>query len=158
MRWPRRLVIDTDPGIDDIVTLALAVRSPEIEILAITTTYGNAPLTVTTRNARTILRLSARRDIPVFPGADRPRSRTLTTAPETHGTSGVGYAPVAPFAPITVPARPTVLCDVLDTVSRPVTLVTLGPLTNLAAALEKDEALVRRRVARHIGMFGNLRE
>ena len=152
------MVIDTDPGIDDVVALALAARCPEIEILAVTTTYGNAPLTVTTRNARTILRLSARRDIPIFPGADRPRSRALATAPETHGVSGVGYAPVDPPAPIVVPARPAVLCDVLNMVSRPVTLVTLGPLTNLAAALEKDEALVRRRVAQHIGMFGSLRE
>ena len=158
MAFTHRVVIDTDPGIDDVVTLALAARSPEIQILAVTTTYGNAPLALTTRNARTILRLCGRPDIPVLPGADRPRSRPLTTAPETHGVSGVGSAPVCPSRPVSVPANPAVLRDVLEHAPSPVTVITLGPLTNLAAVIEHDEALARRRIARHIGMFGNLRE
>lgn len=157
MTLRRPVVIDTDPGIDDVVTLALAARSPEIQILAVTTSYGNATLGLTTRNAAAILQLCGRPDIPILPGADRPRSRSLSTAPEVHGESGVGYAPVKP-APPAVSANPGVLCEVLDQASGPVTLVTLGPLTNLAAALERDEELARRRIARHIGMFGSLSE
>ncbi|MCZ6916085.1 MAG: nucleoside hydrolase [Gemmatimonadetes bacterium] len=157
MSIPRRVVIDTDPGIDDVVTLALAARSPEIQILAVTTTYGNAPVELTTRNARAILRLAGRPDVPVVPGAARPLSRPLVTAPETHGESGVGHAPVGSGIPPVSP-RPTALLEVLRGVRGPITLLTLGPLTNLAVALATDEALVRRRVAHHIGMFGSIHE
>jgi len=150
------IVIDTDPGIDDVVALALALRSPELSVIAITTSYGNAPLEATTRNAHHLLDLLGRSDVPIHPGADRPLERDLVTAPETHGESGVGYAPVPPAAP--VDPQPEVLIDVLADVDRPVILVTLGPLTNLAGAVERDPDLVRRRVGRHIGMFGNIHE
>src|SRR5437660_12602000 len=93
---PDGRIIDTDPGMDDVVTLALAALSPELEIVAVTTTYGNATVDATTRNARAILNLADRSDIPVYAGAARPLVRDLVTAPETHGESGVGYAPVAP--------------------------------------------------------------
>lgn len=152
---PRRVVIDTDPGIDDVVALALAVRSPELQVVAVTTTYGNAPLALTTRNARHALRLAGRPDVPVLPGASRPLCRPLITAPETHGHSGVGHAPV-PGPPHTVCPNPTVLLDVLETCGSPITLVTLGPLTNLATAWRGDPDLVRRRVRRHVGMFGSM--
>ena len=150
------VVIDTDPGIDDVVALALALRSPEIELVGITTSYGNATLDVTTRNVRHVLDLFGRSDVSVIPGAARPLSRPLVTAPETHGASGVGYAPVTPQA--SVAARPDALIAALDLRRAPVVLITLGPLTNLALALEADAALVRRRVARHLGMFGSIRE
>ena len=155
-----RVLIDSDPGIDDVVTLALAARAPELEIVGVTTTYGNATLDLTTRNAKEILRLAGRSDIPVYPGSDRPLQRPLVTAPETHGPSGVGYAPVPPPPPPPPPdgqtTNPTVLLDLLSRSEEPVVLVTLGPLTNLAHALTADPALVRSRVRRHIGMFGTL--
>lgn len=152
-----RLIIDSDPGIDDVVTLALAARSPELDIVAVTTTYGNAKLDATTRNAREVLRLAGRSEIPVHPGAERPLVRELVAAPETHGESGVGYAAVGLEQPlIRSSARPPALVHVLSSLSEPITLVTLGPLTNLALALEHDEPLVRKRVARHIGMFGSI--
>ncbi len=150
------IVIDTDPGIDDVVALALALRSPELHVVALTTTYGNATLDATTRNVRHLLHLLGRSDVPVRPGADRPLERRLVTAPETHGNSGVGYAPVPAAAPIN--PDPEVLLDVLADVDEPVILLTLGPLTNLARAVQRDRDLVRRCVARHIGMFGNIRE
>jgi inosine-uridine nucleoside N-ribohydrolase len=153
---PTRVVIDTDPGIDDVVALALAARSPEFDILALTTSYGNAPLAATTRNARRLLDLVGRPDIPVHPGAERPVMRPLVTAPETHGDTGVGYAPVPEATPVR--PNPTVLLDLLRTSSGPVVLVTLGPLTNLAQAVRADPALVGARVATHLGMFGNLHE
>lgn len=156
MPSPIPVLIDTDPGIDDVVALALAARSPELDIVAVTTSYGNATLDRTTRNSHQLLALVDRPDITVRPGAARPMTRPLVTAPETHGPSGVGYATVTPE--VAVEPNPTVLCDVFAALDGPVTLVTLGPLTNLAVALECDGALVRRSVAAHIGMFGNISE
>ena len=152
------IIIDTDPGIDDVVTLALAARSPELEIVAVTTTYGNATLARTTRNARYVLALAGRSDIPVIPGADRPLVRPLVTAPEAHGESGVGHAePGGEAGPPSCSALPAVV-EALHLADAPITLVTLGPLTNLAHALRTDPDLVATRVRRHIGMFGSLHE
>jgi purine nucleosidase len=156
--YHNRIVIDTDAGIDDSVALALAARSPELQILAVTTTYGNAPLDLSTRNARRVLELAGSPHIPVLPGAWKPIARPLVTAPETHGASGVGYAPVPPPRPGGAVPRPRVLLDVLRATPGPITLVTLGPLTNLAIALRADRSLVRSRVACHLGMFGNINE
>ncbi len=158
MKPPRRVIIDTDPGIDDVVAITLAARSPEINLIAVTTTYGTAPVALTTRNARTALRIAGRPDIPVLPGAARPRSRPLATAPDAHGESGVGYAPISPTVPQKPAPQRRVLLDLLERVPAPVTLVTLGPLTNLANALEYDRAFVARHVQCHIGMFGALHE
>jgi len=153
---PVPVVIDTDPGIDDVVALALALRSPELDVVAITTTYGNATLDRTTRNARHLLELLHRTEVPVIPGADRPLSRPLVTAPEAHGPSGVGYAAVPPAPPCE--SDPGALLDALGRCAGPAVLITLGPLTNLALALERDDTLLRRRVARHLGMFGSIHE
>ena len=153
---PLPVIIDTDPGVDDVVALALALRSPELDVLAVTTTYGNTTLAQTTRNTRTLLELAGRRDVPVHPGADQPFVRELVTAPETHGPTGVGYAAVLP--PVPVDPEPTVLARLLEECPTPVTVITLGPLTNLARALETDASLVHHRVTTHIGMFGSLQE
>jgi purine nucleosidase len=158
VKYPSRIIIDTDAGIDDVVALALAARSPELQILAVTGTYGNAPLDLVVRNARRVLQLAGAPHTPVLPGAGKPISRPLVTAPETHGPSGVGHATVEPPRPgLSVP-RHGVLVDVLRATKGPVTLVTLGPLTNLANALRVDGGLVRTRVAHHLGMFGNIGE
>ena len=154
-RPPVSILIDTDPGIDDVVALSLAARSPELDVAGITTTYGNATLAAATRNARAVLAL-LEQSIPIYPGSDRPLERPLATAPETHGPTGVGYAPVGGEEVVT--PNPTVLLDLLEWSERPVTLVTLGPLTNLAHALSVGPDLVRSRVRRHIGMFGNISE
>lgn len=138
------------------MALALAARSPELEIAAVTTTYGNATLGQTTRNARHVLDLAGRPDLEVRPGSAGPLVRDLVTAPETHGETGVGFAPVPD--PTAVAANRHVLLDALSREAGAIVLVTLGPLTNLAHALQRDPLLVRRRVARHIGMFGNLHE
>ncbi|MBI2536372.1 MAG: nucleoside hydrolase [Gemmatimonadetes bacterium] len=153
---PIRLIIDTDPGIDDVVTLALAARSPEVEVVAVTTTYGTAALQETTRNARTVLALASRPDIPVHPGSDRPMSRPPVTGAAMHGPSGVGYAAVT--AAPAVAADPAALLRVLGSTTTPVTLLTLGPQTNLAHALDRDPTVVRRVVARHLAMLGTFAE
>lgn len=153
MTQPTTVVIDTDPGIDDAVALALAARSPELRVAAVTTTYGNAPLPATTRNARTVLDLAGRPDIPVWPGAARPLGRKPAYGATLHGPSGIGYAPVGP--PAATSPDPAALLEALRAASGPSVLLTLGPLTNLALALERDQDAVRRAVTRHLAMLGN---
>ncbi|MFQ5549754.1 MAG: nucleoside hydrolase, partial [Gemmatimonadales bacterium] len=149
-----QIIIDTDPGIDDLVALALAARSPELSIVAVTATYGNATLAQTTHNTRELLRRVGKPLIPVLPGSDRPLDRDLVTAPEIHGPRGVGFAPVKLADPVT--SNPAALADLLRTTSEPVTLVTLGPLTNLAHAVLIDRTTVRSKITRHVGMFGTI--
>lgn len=150
------MVIDCDPGIDDLVALVLAARSPELAVIAVTTTHGNAPLAFTTRNARGILALAGRDDIPVHPGAQGPLTRHPAGRRGSHGPKGIGHAQLhLGAAPSPAPPRDTALLDVLRSATAPVCLVTTGPLTNLAHALRGDAALVRRRVARHVAVAGH---
>jgi inosine-uridine nucleoside N-ribohydrolase len=148
------LVIDTDPGIDDSLALILAARSAEVLLLAVCASYGNTTLDRATRNAGLVL-ARAGCGAPVFAGADRPLVRALVTAKETHGPEGLGdhtlSLPSKPVAP-----SPSGLLDAVRAAGRPVTLVTLGPLTNLALALRADPAFLRSRVVRHVAMGGNL--
>jgi len=148
------LVIDTDPGIDDALALWLAVRSPEFKLVAVSTSYGNTTLDNATRNVREVLRRAGGLPLPIFAGADRPWSRSLAVAAETHGASGLGHAEV-PAAPH-MQSDPAALLRALETAGEPATLVTLGPLTNLALALAMHPREVRRYVARHVAMAGNL--
>src|SRR5215510_11337853 len=83
------IIIDTDPGQDDAVAILLALASPEVELLGITTVAGNVPLALTSRNARMICELAGRRDIKVFAGADGPLERKLVTAEYIHGKTGL---------------------------------------------------------------------
>lgn len=146
------LIIDTDPGIDDALALLLAARWPRCDLRAVTASYGNTTLERATRNARLVLE-RAPSSAPVFAGADRPLRRELITARETHGTEGLGDLDAPPAAPVTPSAG--AIGDALRAAKEPVTLVTLGPLTNLALALRSDAELVRSRVARHVAMGGN---
>jgi len=147
------LVIDTDPGIDDSLALILAARADRARLLAVSTTYGNTTVDRATRNARLVLARAGCR-APVFAGADRPLSRPLVTAKETHGPEGLGDHDLPAAEPVT-PSSTSIL-DALRAAGQPVTLVTLGPLTNLAHALRNDAALLRSRVARHVAMGGNI--
>ncbi len=140
------IIIDTDPGQDDAFAILLALASPELEVLGLTTVAGNGPLPVTSRNARQVLELAGAPHIPVRAGADRPLLRPSRFAEEVHGKTGLdGYRfpePTAALAPghaadwivETVMARPT----------GTVTLVPIGPLTNIALALAREPALARR--------------
>jgi inosine-uridine nucleoside N-ribohydrolase len=147
------LVIDTDPGIDDSLALILAARVPAARVLAVSVSYGNATLDSTFRNARLVLQ-RAGTAAPVFAGAERPLVRPLVTAKETHGRDGLGDHELPPAEPV----RPTAtsILDALRAAGGPVTLVTLGPLTNLALALRNDPAFLRSRVTRHVAMGGNI--
>ena len=127
------VLIDTDPGIDDAVALALAPRLPELDVIGITTCHGNTDVARATRNAREVARrvgLAA----PITAGAASPLRRPPHPARETHGDEGLGYwIPTEPPRP--EPDRaPDALADAASAHRRP-TVVCLGPLTNLARAL-----------------------
>lgn len=150
---PSLLIVDTDPGIDDALALLLAVSWQAAALDSVTVVYGNTTLDYATRNASYVLS-RAGSDARVLPGADRPLVRELYTARDTHGPEGLGDHRLG----VPEPVHPShgALRDALRAASGPVTLVTLGPLTNLAHALAMDESLVRRRVARHVMMGGTL--
>jgi len=150
---PLPVVIDTDPGIDDMLALFLALRSPELDVRGVSTSYGNTEVEHAHRNAVEILRLAGRR-MRLAVGARRPLMRPLAVARETHGESGLGYASVPPAGVILDFVRP--LDRLLAEQEDRVTLVTLGPLTSLALALRRDPELVRAKVARHVAMVGTI--
>lgn len=152
----RTFVIDTDPGIDDALALLLAARASAARLGAVSVTYGNTTLDRAVRNARLVLARGPSAAA-VFPGWDRPLARALVTARETHGAEGLGDHDDLPSPAPVVPSRRGLL-DALAAAGGPVTLVTLGPLTNLANALAEDAALVRRSVTRHVMMGGNVAE
>jgi len=145
------IVIDCDPGHDDAIAILLALASPEVELLGITTVHGNQTLDKTTENALRVLELAGRSDIPVARGADRPLVRELSVAAHVHGESGLdGPAlPEASAAPIDQHAVEFLAERVTDET----VLVPVGPLTNVALALERDV-----RPARIILMGGAIAE
>ncbi|MFN2571803.1 MAG: nucleoside hydrolase [Gemmatimonadales bacterium] len=152
---PLRLIIDTDPGIDDCLALLLALNSPELDIRGISISYGNTVVENAFRNCVEILRrVKTRVRVPIGVGARRPLKRQLHVADDTHGPSGLGYAEVPPAGVILDYIRP--LERMLEAQPEPITLVTLGPVTSLALALRANAGLVREKVARHVAMIGNI--
>jgi len=91
-RGPSRVIIDTDPGVDDALALLLAMRSPELTIEAITPVAGNVPLELTLPNALRLVEIAGRTNIPVAAGAKAPLMRRLVTATYAHGENGLGGA------------------------------------------------------------------
>ncbi|PZO65589.1 MAG: nucleoside hydrolase [Paracoccus denitrificans] len=142
----QKIIIDTDPGQDDAVALLLAFASPELEILGITAVAGNVPLALTERNARVICELAGRTDIPVFAGADRPLTRALVTAEHVHGKTGLdGVDLPDPQMPLQSEGAVDFIIRTLR--AQPagtVTLVALGPLTNIALALQQAPDIAGR--------------
>ena len=144
MTKPRPVIIDCDPGVDDAVALMLALACPEeIEVLAITTVAGNVPLNVTEFNARRIRSLCQRDDVPVICGQSKPLVRPLTTAENVHGESGL-KGMTLPNPSGSVDQRNAVDFIVTTISENPceITVVAIGPLTNLALAIQKRPQLV----------------
>ena len=131
------IVLDCDPGHDDAIALLLALASPEVELLGVTTTYGNQTLEKTTANALRVLELAGRTDVPVAAGAERPLVRELAVAAHVHGESGLD-GPVLPPARTEPVSQDAVgfLAEVIRGAASPVTLVPTGPLTNIARYLD----------------------
>jgi inosine-uridine nucleoside N-ribohydrolase len=128
------LVIDCDPGVDDSIAILLALASPEVELLAVTTVAGNLPLETTTRNALRVLALAGREDIPVAAGAARPLViPRWRDAAVVHGADGLGGAPAPEPRANVVPMHAVdLLAEVLERAEEPVLLAPVGPLTNIA--------------------------
>ncbi len=141
----RPLIIDCDPGVDDAIALLLALASPEdFDLLGITTVAGNVPLALTQANARRICHLAQRTDVPVFAGCPRPLLRSPITAETIHGSSGLeGVELPEPTMPLQAQHAVGFLIDQFTTTSVPITLATLGPLTNLAVALIQCPEIAR---------------
>lgn len=139
---PARVILDTDPGVDDAFALLLAMRSPELKVEAITPVAGNVPLDLTLPNALRMVEIAGRTEIPVAAGASAPLMRRLVTATYAHGENGLGGVvfPEPKLSPVAQPA-----CELIRTLVRKypheVTLITLGPLTNVATALKIDSEL-----------------
>lgn len=130
------MILDCDPGHDDAIALLLALASPEVELLGVTTTYGNQTLEKTTQNALRVLALAGRDDVPVAVGAERPLIRPLAVAAHVHGESGLD-GPVLPDAPRGPDSDDAVafIAEAVSASASPVTLVPTGPLTNVARYL-----------------------
>jgi len=157
---PRPIIIDCDPGQDDAVALLLAMASPdELNLLGITTVAGNVPLALTERNARMMCDIADREDMPVFAGCAEPLVRAGITAEYIHGETGIDGIDV--FEPRTPLQKIHAVDFIIDTLAaddtRQVTLVPTGPLTNIAAALERTPEIAER-VDEIVIMGGAMRE
>jgi purine nucleosidase len=156
-RTPLPVILDVDTGIDDSLALLYALASPEAEIVAVTCVSGNVEARQVAINTLALLELAGRTDIEVAIGREVPLERPLETTPETHGPRGIGYAELPP------PQRAISERNGIDLIveaararSGEITLITLGPLTNLAVALEREPRLPRllRRYVLMGGAFG----
>jgi inosine-uridine nucleoside N-ribohydrolase len=161
---PTRVVIDTDPGLDDALAILLALRSPELDVVGITTVCGNVPVGQATKNLFRVLSLLPPSSVLVGQGAARPLEYPLATAAAFHGTDGLGeldrfvdeagvcrYA--APRLPAVLPTAQEVWQECGRRYSGELVLITLGPLTNVALALKVSPATVHR-FTRIIAMAG----
>lgn len=154
-----KLIIDTDPGVDDAFALTLAALSDDIELLGVTTVFGNVELASATWNARRILALCKRGDIPVAEGAARPLVHTpQSPTRHVHGTDGLsGRAATLPEPerPVEPGGAVALLSRLLETAAEPVTIAPIGPLTNIAVLLAARPDL-HDRIARVVIMGGAL--
>nr|WP_279161656.1 pyrimidine-specific ribonucleoside hydrolase RihA [Plesiomonas shigelloides] len=149
------IIIDCDPGHDDAIALILALASPNLNVLAVTTSAGNQTPDKTLRNALRILTLLGRHDIPVAGGAPKPLLRELIIADNVHGESGLD-GPALPepgFAPQALTAV-ELMAKTLRASTEPVTLVPTGPLTNIALLLSAHPEL-KAKIARIVLMGGS---
>jgi pyrimidine-specific ribonucleoside hydrolase len=140
-----KILIDCDPGHDDMMAIMLACASPQLELLGVTTVAGNQTGEKTWRNALRTLTLIGRTDVPAARGADKPLLRELTVAPEIHGVSGLdgAHLPEPGFRGLEEHAADFLIRTIRGS-PEPVTLVPTGPLTNVALALLKEPGLARK--------------
>ena len=140
----RKVIIDCDPGIDDALAIILALKSKEIEIVGITTVSGNVESLQGAKNALKVLKLLGRLDIPVYLGEGKPVKRELVTAQDTHGEDGLGETFLEEVSSEYI--RENGVDFILNTLKdqENVSIIALGPLTNLCRAIEKDSETFHR--------------
>lgn len=149
----KKLILDLDMGVDDALALAYALGSPEVDLIGVTTTFGNVRVEQSARNCLAVLDLLGRPEVPVYLGADRALESMDSYTPSAavsliHGKNGIGGAsiPDSPYEPVGAAAGGSAAVDYLIDAARTfgpaLTIVTTGPLTNLARALERDAAAI----------------
>ncbi|EHA6439649.1 nucleoside hydrolase [Clostridium perfringens] len=140
----RKVIIDCDPGIDDALAIILALKSKEIEVVGITTVSGNVESLQGAKNALKVLKLLGRLDIPVYLGEGKPVKRELVTAQDTHGEDGLGETFLEEVSSEYI--RENGVDFILNTLKNEenVSIIALGPLTNLCRAIEKDSESFHR--------------
>jgi inosine-uridine nucleoside N-ribohydrolase len=153
---PRRIILDIDPGIDDAMAVLLATQSPELQIEAITVVSGNVIVDLGAENALKLVELAERPDIIVAKGAKYPLQRKLITAEAVHGTNGLGNVELpTPSKKLDPRHAVQVIVDIVNANPGEITLVPVGPLTNIALALLQDPTL-REKVPEIILMGGSV--
>lgn len=152
----KKIILDCDPGIDDALALMLALSSPELDICGITTVSGNVPAELGADNALRVLQFMNRLDIPVYCGAEKPLVRGYVGAQDTHGEDGLGESGILPAEGAVW--HPGAVDFILDTLQKTesLTIVAIGPLTNLALALRKNRNAFQN-LSRLVSMGGNFR-
>jgi purine nucleosidase len=136
---PKRIIIDTDPGVDDALAFLLALASPEIQLEALTTTQGNVTLEKATRNALSVLELAHASHVPVASGSVVPLVQPLRASAHVHGESGLGNAQLP--QPQTKPVQPHAVDYLIERVlAEPgeISIFPIGPMTNLGMAIRKE--------------------
>ena len=152
------LIVDTDPGVDDAYALALAAHAPEVDLRAVTAVFGNVDLPTTTTNARRLLGMLGRGDVPLGVGADRPLIHPTTRrAADVHGDDGLGGVAerFGPLGPEPAGRALDVIARVLETSAEPVVLAAIGPLTDVALLLATRPDLAER-IGRLVVMGGSV--
>ena len=135
----RKIIIDTDPGVDDAIAIFMALAAEELEVIALTAVAGNVPLSTTYPNARGVLAMANRHDVPVYAGCDKPLVRKVVDAAWVHGSDGIGGVKLPPP---TAPEQTKHAVDfIIETLKKhgegEITIASLGPMTNLATALKR---------------------
>ncbi|MFQ7565107.1 MAG: nucleoside hydrolase [Clostridium perfringens] len=140
----RKVIVDCDPGIDDALAIILALKSKEIEVIGITTVSGNVKSLQGAKNALKVLKLLGRLDIPVYLGESKPIKRELVTAQDTHGEDGLGETFLEEVSSEYI--RENSVDFILNTLKNHenISIIALGPLTNLCRAIEKDSETFHR--------------
>jgi purine nucleosidase len=140
---PKKVILDTDPGTDDAIALMLALNSPELDVRAVTVVPGNATAKQGLENALRMVSLANRCDIPVAAGAQHPLFQKLITAEFWHGKNGLANIEL-PASKCKVDPRfgPDLIIQMVHAAPHEITLVPVGPLTNIALAVEKDPSIV----------------
>jgi len=138
MNATRKVIIDCDPGIDDSLALLLALKSPELDVIGITIVCGNVPTHLGALNALKVLSLADRLDIPVYTGAQRPLVVDYVSAQDTHGEDGLGNSQLPAVTGVSASQDAVGFIERTLTADPTVSVIALGPLTNIAKVLQHD--------------------
>jgi inosine-uridine nucleoside N-ribohydrolase len=151
-----KVILDTDPGIDDALAFILLKAMPEVSLQAITTTHGNTTVTKCTENALKLVELLGMQGVPVAQGAHEPLVRALSVAEETHGDTGLGHAVLPPASITAVESNAAnLIIEIVNANPGEITILTIGPVTNIALALLKEPSL-RKKIKNVVAMAGTI--